>query len=336
LIQTSQDRSHNNKNKQTSMLKFHQKTISLVLALLLKPKGIFAHVGGRTCGTKSLTEEQKEKSKEVTAKWKASGERLVAEDVVVPTYFHIINPSGNEINGNEQAQVDDLNEGFAGTGFSFELKDSMTYDNDDWWGIDITTELGNSTQNVPMKSSTRVGDCEVLNVWWTDIAGGILGYARFPEWCDKWGDTLDGVVNLHTTGVGGSFAPYNEGATLIHEVGHEGGCGTDGDLVDDTPEVAEENFGSNCDAELDSCPNDGQGPDMLENYMDYLDDVCLTTFTPGQMERMVIEWNEHRRKPSEQPSSMPSSKPTVSDGDDCCEEKSATTKILKEVFGFES
>jgi len=281
-----------------------------------------------------LTEEEKAKSKEVTAKWKASGERLVAEDVVVPTYFHIINPSGNEINGNEQAQVDDLNEGFADTGFSFNLEEIIQHDNDDWWGF----ASDDTATDDAMKAATRQGDCGALNVWWTDLAGGTLGYAYFPERCPTWPDD-DGVVMRHTTGVGGSEAPYNDGATLIHEVGHwmgllhtfDGGCGGDGDLVDDTPEVADANYGSDCDAELDSCPNDGLGNDLLDNYMDYLDDVCLTSFTVGQKERMLIEWNEYRGSGAV----LPEQPDDDGDGDDeedddyCCTDSTSMLKGLK-------
>jgi len=118
------------------MLKFSQKTLSSTLLSLLfllkKPENTAAH---RTCGYSGLDEWEAEESKKVTAKWKASGKRLVAENVVVPTYFHIVNPDENEIYNNEQAQIDKLNEGFAGTGFSFELEDIMTYDNSDWWGF---------------------------------------------------------------------------------------------------------------------------------------------------------------------------------------------------------
>lgn len=119
---------------------------------------------------------------------------------------------------------------------------------------------------------------------------------------------------------------------LLHTF--EGGCGGDGDLVDDTPEVADANFGSDCDEELDSCPNDGLGNDMLDNYMDYLDDVCLTSFTVGQKERMVIEWNEYRGSGAV----LPEQPDDDGDGDDekddtCCTD---STSMLKGLSGIKN
>jgi len=137
-----------------------------------------------------------------------------------------------------------------------------------------------------------------------------LGQADKPMYCDdQYQNETEGVLMSHTVGVGGSSGSYNLGATLVHEVGHwmglehtfENGCGGDGDFVDDTPEVAEANYGDECDEEVDSCPNDGLGDDLLDNYMDYLDDVCLSSFTAGQKERMVIQWNEYRGSGAEVP-----------------------------------
>ena len=65
---------------------------------------------------------------------------------------------------------------------------------------------------------------------------------------------------------------YNEGDTLVHEVGHwlgllhtfHGGCGI-GDQVADTPAVAQPNFFCQ---EIDSCQSDQQGNDMVEWFSD--------------------------------------------------------------------
>ena len=42
----------------------------------------------------------------------------------------------------------------------------------------------------------------------------------------------------------------------------QGGCGTGGNGVDDTPAVAS---GNNDCVEIDSCPDDGQGNDLIHN-----------------------------------------------------------------------
>ena len=49
--------------------------------------------------------------------------------------------------------------------------------------------------------------------------GNILGYARFP-WDYVSSPELDGVVVGAGTAPGGNSAPFNEGDTLVHEVGH--------------------------------------------------------------------------------------------------------------------
>jgi hypothetical protein len=48
---------------------------------------------------------------------------------------------------------------------------------------------------------------------------GLLGYSTFPwDYGNK--SLLDGVVVLYSSLPGGTLAPYNEGRTLTHEIGH--------------------------------------------------------------------------------------------------------------------
>lgn len=140
-----------------------------------------------------------------------------------------------------------------------------------------------------------------LNIWVSNLSGGLLGYATFPPSSTNTGlsgpfgtATSDGVVILYNAfgRVGTVSAPYNKGRSATHEIGHwfglrhingDGNCGSDYCL--DTPTQSSLNFG---------CPNfpnvtcsNGPNGDMFMNYMDYTDDACMFMFTPNQKARMV-------------------------------------------------
>ena len=102
--------------------------------------------------------------------------------------------------------------------------------------------------------------------------------------------SLDGVWDSAL--VGG--LPQRVGDTLVHELGHgfglfhpaHGGCSDPNDYVDDTPaqEGMHGTWGE-CPKTLDTCPG-LPGKDAVNNFMDYSDDQCRDTFTPGQADRM--------------------------------------------------
>jgi PKD repeat protein len=142
-----------------------------------------------------------------------------------------------------------------------------------------------------------------MNIWLCNISGGILGYAQFPQsplggmGCNTTAAATDGVVFLYSSigksAVTGFPGPYNEGRTATHEIGHwlglrhiwgDGGCTVD-DFCNDTPEAAAANY--TCPAGTNSCTAaPDAGPDMIENYMDYTDDLCMNIFTNDQKTRM--------------------------------------------------
>jgi hypothetical protein len=143
---------------------------------------------------------------------------------------------------------------------------------------------------------------DYMNLWSVDISGGILGYAQFPTTalggmgCAAQNVNTDGVVMDYATlgkaAVTGFPGPYNEGRTATHEIGHwlglrhiwgDGGCGVD-DFCNDTPISDGSNFG--CPT-TNSCTDPAPDPnDMVENYMDYTDDLCMNIFTNDQKMRM--------------------------------------------------
>jgi hypothetical protein len=77
----------------------------------------------------------------------------------------------------------------------------------------------------------------------------------------------------------------------------ENGCAAPGDEVDDTPAQATATQGCPTN-NPDTCP--AAGLDPIHNYMDYSDDICMTEFSKGQVERMHAAWDEYRS-----PSSAP-------------------------------
>jgi hypothetical protein len=149
-----------------------------------------------------------------------------------------------------------------------------------------------------MKSALRRGGAETLNIYSCNPGSGLLGWATFPSWYE--GDPLsDGVVILDQSVPGGNAAPYDEGDSATHEVGHwlglyhtfQGGCALPGDSVGDTPAEADAAFGCPA-ASTNTCPSAGRDP--VKNFMDYVDDACMFEFSKGQSNRMDKQYTRYR------------------------------------------
>ncbi|MEJ7599044.1 MAG: zinc metalloprotease [Kofleriaceae bacterium] len=228
--------------------------------------------------------------------------------VVVPVYTHIITDTagaGDITDAEVEAQLDVLNAAYAGetggdqTPFSFVNAGITRTANAAWYTVDYGT-----AEEVAMKTALRQGGPDALNMYLANLGGGLLGWATFPQ--DYTAEPhMDGVIVLTASLPGGSAAPYNEGDTATHEVGHwlglyhtfQEGCNAPGDLVKDTPRVASPNFGAPAPGSVDSCPSDaGQParPDLVENFMDYTDDVAMFSFTAGQTNRAGRYWVNFR------------------------------------------
>jgi pregnancy-associated plasma protein-A len=200
---------------------------------------------------------------------------------------------------NKMVQI--LNRAFRGgesrpaikTRFRFRIVSKDWTVNPSWYNA----TLGQNREKA-MKRALHVGDAGTLNIYLNKPVDGTLGWATFPQ-ASRDRSLLDGVVIHQESLLGGSIAAYNLGDTVPHEVGHwlglyhtfQGGCSKRNDRVTDTPAERSPEFG--CTAGRDTCPAK-TGRDPIHNFMDYSKDACMTQFTKGQNERMVLHWRAYR------------------------------------------
>lgn len=226
-----------------------------------------------------------------------------ADEIVVPTYIHVVNTGESVAEGNvaEEAiakQIEVMNAGFASSNVKFALEGVTRSTNAEWAVNAMDDKVWRN-----MSLSLRQGGPETLNMYavpklTTADGQGLLGVAVFPSEYRRNPET-DGVRLIGGSFPGGAAKPYDLGKTATHEVGHwmglyhvfQGGCFGFGDEVRDTP-ASKVNYG--CPAKgTDSCKL-RQGTDDFSNFMDYVDDGCMDHFTPGQSKRMRAAWKMFR------------------------------------------
>ncbi|MDB5973145.1 MAG: Pregnancy-associated plasma protein-A [Hydrocarboniphaga sp.] len=218
--------------------------------------------------------------------------------ISVPVYFHVINIGNTLAQGNvPDSQLADqiavLNAAYAGTPFVYTLAATDRTNNADWY-----TMSPGSAEEKAAKKALHKGGAESLNLYTANPGGGLLGWATFPS-SYATQPKMDGVVVLYTSLPGGSAVPYDEGDTATHEIGHwqglyhtfQGSCTAQNDGVSDTP--AERSAAYGCPVDRDSCPGKA-GLDPITNFMDYVDDYCMTEFTPDQTTRMDQMYQQYR------------------------------------------
>ncbi len=224
----------------------------------------------------------------------------LAARINIPVYAHVIkgkhrgerNPAGAP---RVRALIATLNRGMAGAQnpasaplrYRFLLKKIDYTKNDGWYHAYLFGK-----RDTQAKRKLHRGGARTLNLF---INGGgprnepLLGWSRFP-WQYHVTPKLDSVTVNAASMSGGSAHGYNQGDTIIHEVGHwlglfhtfQGGCGGNGDYVTDTPAEAEPSF--RCPGGRDTCAADGLDP--ILNFMDYSFDSCMNKFTAGQVQRI--------------------------------------------------
>lgn len=229
--------------------------------------------------------------------------------VTIPVYWHVVTSA---FAGNISALIPDqmqvLNDAYAGSKFTFDVKSVEVVNNAAWY----FAEAG-SADEVAMKNALRKGGPESLNIYTTN--GDIyLGWATLAH-DYKVAPGYDGVVlwwaSLPGTGLEfpdadepDGLITYDRGDTGTHEIGHwlglqhtfgpGNGCTHPGDFIKDTPVEAEPQF---LCIPRDSCAGSAfRGDDPITNFMDYVDDVCMDNFSTDQTKRMRKMWHAYRDK----------------------------------------
>ena len=275
---------------------------------------------GRKCKTRHADDIEIEQVNKQIAKTRAAngggqgGDSSTSTDgarlatVTISVYFHVVSTTtgtGNIPDSRLDAQIAAMNEHYAGLdtpsyrgaaadmSFRFVNAGVTRHANDSWYNAGL-----GSAAEAEMKNALRQGTADDLN-FYTTGGGGYLGWATFPnEYATR--PKMDGVICYWATLPGSNYAPYNEGDTGTHEVGHwlglyhtfQGGCQGSGDGVSDTPAERTNVFGCPTN-NIDTCKSLA-GLDPYENFMDYTDDPCMYKFSLGQSDRADSMWLTYR------------------------------------------
>ncbi|WP_164931723.1 M43 family zinc metalloprotease [Dyella sp. M7H15-1] len=195
-------------------------------------------------------------------------------------------------------QISDLNRSMQANGIpiTFQLASWSEYTSDSWFS--------SCEDNQDMRDILAIAPQNYINVYSCSDASGSLGKASIPYFLQGDEGSKENFVYVNFNTLPGGEGPYAEGATLVHEIGHylglvhvfEIGYGVcaagnnpltgtgnwSGDFIMDTPPQSMPTAGCPMVAPS-TCPG---SQNSIHNYMDYSNDICLTTFTPGQRDLM--------------------------------------------------
>ncbi|GKY90429.1 hypothetical protein MPSEU_000016700 [Mayamaea pseudoterrestris] len=239
-----------------------------------------------------------------------------------------------------------LEYGFRQTPFDFDLKGIQIVESADYGKCE---RLGAS--EYLMKQTLKVAGKNVLNIYICDSStSDSRSWSSYPL---QSGDVYDGVVIRNTALVPALDKKETAIQNIVHETGHflgllhtfEGGCspkvwnlklGEDdtpvimhlsGDDVADTPAhsgptnaLPGANVCWKFNPPLDTCKDLNNGADIgldpINNHMNYVGGNCLKEngeFTPGQIERMIVQFETFRLDHICRPSSV-----TCTSSNQCC------------------
>jgi hypothetical protein len=259
----------------------------------------FFHSHGLRCGSDRLpqfmalgtTADCTNSNTTIKTEYNASG----GVTYTIPVWVHEIRrktgTTGTLVAGQITSQITALNTAFGPHGIQFTLAGTTLSKNNNWYN-DTGTYYNTLARDVHNN----------LNIY-TNSASGNLGYAYVPNGGGVVGNKWDRVVIYWKAfGNPGTYgAPYDEGDTTVHEVGHylglyhtfqggcasASGCANNGDLICDTPPEGSAHFSPCVD------PATCGDPDPIHNFMDYSDDNCMFEFTNNQQNRMrctIANW----------------------------------------------
>lgn len=250
--------------------------------------------------------------------------------ITIPVVVHVIYNTGSQNITDAQvlSQIDVLNEdyrrtnadasntpsAFTGVAADCEIEFCMAQQDPSGNASTGITRTSTSNTSFPFGDAMKLfsqGGIDAwprddyLNIWVCNLSGGLLGFAT-PPGGPAWSDGV--VIKYNYFGrVGTVSAPFDEGRTTTHEIGHwlnldhtfNGGCaGTTssncasaGDKICDTPPTSAPNYfcPSNSQNTCTETPTDMN--DMHMNFMDYTNDACMNLFTTGQKNVMLATLN---------------------------------------------